>query len=145
MAVYQPVDHERIEREIDKLLGGGIGDYLFLSRRGLCRLCAMAAAYDQDSFANSDWLAFRGMTLWPILALFLHVEQVVDGQPWGSVTLLDYQATARDIATFSPLTPAQRERHIRLTAKRYLTRPRLCSMLEVIQYLKTGEVKTTWT
>lgn len=136
--IYQPVEDERMEQETDKLLCGGIGDFLFLSRRGLCRLCPIGAAYNRDNFANSDWLAFRGMTLWPILALFLHVEKFVDGRPWGSVTLLDYQAAARDIAIYSPLSPAQRERHIRLVVKRYLTRPQLCSMMEVIQYLKTG-------
>ena len=137
-AVYQPVEDGRMEQEIVKLEQGGPGDYLFLARRGLCRLCTLSAAYDKDNFANSDWLAFRGMGMWPIIALFLHVEGTVDGRPWGSVTLLDYEAAARDIAIFSPLSLAQRERHTRLMAGRYVSRPRLCSMLEVIQYLKTG-------
>ena len=49
------------------------------------------------------------------------------------------------IATFSPLSQAQRERHIKLLVKRYTQRPGLCSMLDLIHSLKTGEVKTRWT
>ena len=94
----------------------------------------------------ADWLAFRGMAMWPVVALFLHVDRVAEGRPWGSVTLLDYQAVAKDIATFSPLPQAQRERHIKLLVKRYTQRPGLCSMLDMIHYLKTGkEVKPRWT
>ncbi len=145
MPVYQPVEYGRIEQAIDDLECGKAEDYLFLARRGLCRLSTMTAAYDRDNFANSDWLAFRGMHLWPIIALYLHVDRVAEGRPWGSVTLLDYQAVAKDIATFSPLSQAQRERHIKLLVKRYTQRPGLCSMLDMIHYLKTGEVKKTWT
>lgn len=136
--MYQPIEEGRMEQEIAKLEQGGLGDYLFLARRGLCRLCTLSAAYDKDNFANSDWLAFRGMTQWPVIALFLHVERKKDERPWGSVTLLDYEAVARDISIYSPLSQSQRERHIRLMAGRYVSRPRLCSMLEVIQYLKVG-------
>lgn len=143
--VYQPVEADRIDRDIAKLRRHEAEDYLFLARRGLCRLSTMTAAYDQYDSANADWMAFRGMTMWPVLALFLHVDWVAEGRPWGSVTLLDYQAVAKDIATFSPLSQAQRERHIKLLVKRYTQRPGLCSMLDVIHYLKTGEVKKTWT
>lgn len=59
--VYQPVEYGRIEQAIDDLECGKAEDYLFLARRGLCRLSTMTAAYDRDNFANSDWLAFRGM------------------------------------------------------------------------------------
>ena len=136
--VYQPVEDERIEQAIVDLEYGEANDYLFLARRGLCRLSTIAAAYDRNNFANSDWLAFRGMTHWPIIALFLHVEEVVDHRPWGSVTLLDYQAAAKDIKTFSQLPERQCRRHAELMARRYAVQTRLCSMLEVIQYLKTG-------
>ncbi|MCQ4721166.1 hypothetical protein NE659_28430, partial [Flavonifractor plautii] len=75
---------------------------------------------------------------WPVLALFLHVEKFVGGRPWGSVTLLDYREAARDAETFSALTGPQRERHLKLLRKRYLQKVQYCSILEVIQYLKTG-------
>ncbi len=142
--VYQPVEFDRVEREIAKLRRCEAEDYLFLSRRGLCRLSTLAAAYDSADTANTDWLAFRGMGLWPIVALFLHVDQATGGQPWGSVTLLDYQAAAKDIDTFSKLPDKQRDRHVARIAKRYAGLTRYCSILEVIQYLKTGEVKTIW-
>ena len=143
--VYQPVEPARIERDIERLQRHEAEDYLFLVRRGLCRLSTLPAAYDEHDPAHADWMAFRGMSIWPIAALFLHVDKVAEGRPWGSVTLLDYQAAAKDIATFSPLSQAQRERHIKLLVKRYTQRPGLCSMLDLIHYLKTGEVKTRWT
>ena len=143
--VYQPVEPARIERDIERLQRHEVEDYLFLVRRGLCRLSTLPAAYDEHDPAHADWMAFRGMSIWPIAALFLHVDSTVEGRPWGSVTLLDYQAAAKDIATFSPLSQAQRERHIKLLVKRYTQRPGLCSMLDLIHYLKTGEVKTRWT
>ena len=143
--VYQPVEPARIERDIERLQRHEAEDYLFLVRRGLCRLSTLPAAYDEHDPAHADWMAFRGMSIWPIAALFLHVDSTVEGRPWGSVTLLDYQAVAKDIATFSPLSQAQRERHIKLLVKRYTQRPGLCSMLDLIHYLKTGEVKTRWT
>ena len=136
--VYQPVDGERIEQAVIDLECGDAEDYLFLARRGLCRLSTIAAAYDRNNFANSDWLAFRRMRQWPIIALFLHVDEVVDKRPWGSVTLLDYQAAAKDIKTFSQLPERQNRRHAEQMAMRYAGQARLCSMLEVIQYLKTG-------
>ena len=136
--VYQPVECERIEQAIADLECGEAEDYLFLARRGLCRLSTMAAAYDRNNFANSDWLAFRGMHLWPIIALYLHVDNIVDKRPWGSVTLLDYQTAAKDINTFSQLPERQRGRHVLMMAKRYAGQTHYCSMLEVIQYLKTG-------
>ena len=57
---------------------------------------------------------------------------------WGSVTLLDYREAARDAETFSALAGPQRERHLKLMRKRYLQKVQYCSILEVIQYLKTG-------
>ena len=56
----------------------------------------------------------------------------------GSVTLLNYREAARDAETFSALTGPQRERHLKLLRKRYLQKVQYCSILEVIQYLKTG-------
>lgn len=73
-----------------------------------------------------------------MLALFLHVEKFVGGRPWGSVTLLDYREAAHDAETFSALAGPQRERHLKLLRKRYLQKVQYCSILEVIQYLKTG-------
>lgn len=53
-------------------------------------------------------------------------------------TLLDYREAAHDAETFSALAGPQRERHLKLLRKRYLQKVQYCSILEVIQYLKTG-------
>ena len=63
---------------------------------------------------------------------------------WGSVTLLDHQTTVEDVRIFSALPESQRERHIRLMVKRYQRRVTYCSMLEAIQYLKTGGGESQW-
>ena len=118
--LYQPIEAGSIELDLLKLQQGGAADYLFLARRERC------------------WLAFQDRAGWPVLALFLHVEKFVGGRTWGSVTLLDYREAAHDAETFSALAGPQRERHLKLMRKRYLQKVQYCSILEVIQYLKTG-------
>lgn len=113
-------------------------DYLFLARRGWCGLFGFPAIYEKDSYANLCWTACRAVPSGPAIALLLHVDKCVEGQPWGSVTLLDYRAVAEDVEIFASLPPAQRERHIKLILRRYLRNPRYCCVREVIEYLKTG-------
>ena len=62
----------------------------------------------------------------------------------GSVTLLDHRTAVEDVRIFSALPESQRERHIRLIVKRYQRRVTYCSMLEAIQYLKTGGGESQW-
>ena len=121
-----------------KLQQGGAADYLFLARRERSWLFDPPRVYEPGSYENLCWLAFQNRAGWPVLALFLHVEKFVGGRPWGSVTLLDYREAARDAETFSALAGPQRERHLKLMRKRYLQKFQYCSILEVIQYLKTG-------
>lgn len=130
-----------VEREVAVLQRSQHTDYLFLAQRGRCRLSTLSAAYAPDTLANRDWLDCQGTTAWPVVALYLHTDKTVEGLPWGSVTLLDQQAAVEDVRIFSALTESQRERHIRLIVKRYQRCATYCSMLEAIQYLKTGEVK----
>jgi len=42
------------------------------------------------------------------------------------------------VEAFSALTGPQRKRRLKLLRKRYLQKVQYCSILEVIQYLKTG-------
>lgn len=121
-----------------KLQRGGQADYLFLARREKCWLFAPPRVYKPGSYENLCWLAYQDRAGWPVLALFLHVEKFVDGRPWGSVTLLDYLEMAHDVERASQLPAPQRERHLNLLIKRYLQKVQYCSVLEVIQYLKTG-------
>ena len=132
-----------------KLQQGGAADYLFLARRERSWLFDPPRVYEPGSYENLCWLAFQNRAGWPVLALFLHVEKFVGGRPWGSVTLLDYPTAAQNVGAFSELSPPQREtfsalagpqreRHLKLMRKRYLQKVQYCSILEVIQYLKTG-------
>ena len=136
--LYQPTEAGSIELDLLKLQQGGAADYLFLARRERSWLFDPPRVYEPGSYENLCWLAFQNRAGWPVLALFLHVEKFVGGRPWGSVTLLDYREAARDAETFSALAGPQRERHLKLLRKRYLQKVQYCSILEVIQYLKTG-------
>ena len=133
-----------VEREVAELQRFRHTDYLFLAWNGRCRLSTLPAVYEPDTPANLDWLAYRGVTPWPVVALYLHTDKAVERLPWGSVTLLDHQTTVEDVRIFSPLPESQRERHIRLLSKRYANHTCYCSMLEVIQYLKTGRGESQW-
>lgn len=141
---YQSVEALDVEREAAVLQRSRHTDYLFLAWNGRCRLSTLPTVYEPDTPANLDWLACRGVTPWPVIALYLHVDKAVEGLPWGSVTLLDQQATMEDVRIFSALPESQRERHIRLLSKRYANHTCYCSMLEVIQYLKTGRGESQW-
>ena len=138
LPVYQPTDHKDLELDLWKLQRDGPTDYLFLARREKCWLFAPPRVYEPGSYENLCWLAYQERGGWPVLALFLHVEKRLGGQPWGSVTLLDYRSSARDVEIFSALPRLQRDRHLKLLVHWYLQKVQYCSILEVIQYLKTG-------
>lgn len=143
--VYLPVTAEHIEPDIAKLGRGEETDYLFLARREKCWLFDLPSVYTPNSYENLTWTYGRITPHIPVAVLFLHVDRMVEGRPWGSVTLLDYADTAKDVELFSPLPHAQRERHIRLMVKRYQRNVRCCTILDVIQYLKGKEVNMVWT
>ena len=75
-----------------------------------------------------------------VIALFLHIEKTVRGQPWGSVTLLEYPIVAQDVGVLSELSPALRKRHVRQMVRRYTRNVRYCSIQDVLIYLKAREV-----
>ena len=133
-----------VERSIALLQRRRHTDYLFLAHRGRCRLSDLPTVYEPGAPANLEWLACQGVTAWPVIALFLRADKTVEGQPWGSVTLLNHQTAAEDVRIFSALPESQRERHIRLLSKRFANHTCYCSMLEVIQYLKTGRGESQW-
>jgi len=69
---------------------------------------------------------------------------MIEGQPWGSVTILDYQTALEDIEASVPLSHDQREQHIRQMTRRYLRNPQYGSTQEIIQHLRrAGE--NQWT
>lgn len=133
-----PVTDESIDLDLAKLARCEHTDYLFLARREKSFLFPLPSVYDAGTFENIMWQSWRGITHIPIAALHLHVTKVLDARPWGSVTLLDYQATTQDVEIFSVLPEAERERHIQLIVKRCTRQACYCSIRELIEYLKTG-------
>lgn len=138
---YRFLAADRLELSIARLCRQEYTDFLFLARTPWCWLFDFPAVYDSGTYANLCALAYQGIPGRPVITLFLHIDKTVEGLPWGSVTLLDYSTAAQDVGVFSELPPAQRERHIRLIVRRYTRNARYCSVREVIEYLKTGEVK----
>ncbi len=136
--IYQPMSRGSIDRSVTALLRQPLTDSLFLARRRRCRLSGLAAVYEPDTPANLDWLACLGRTARPVIALYLHTDRIKDGVPWGSVTLLDSRNAAEDVRAVSALPEDRRELQVRRLTDRYQNHVRYCSMLEVIQYLKTG-------
>ena len=138
---YRFLAADRLELSIGRLCRQEYTDFLFLARTPWCWLFDLSAVYDSGTYANLCALAYQGVPGGPVIALFLHIDKTVEGLPWGSVSLLDYPTAAQNVGAFSELSPPQRERHIRLTVRRYTRNARHCSIREVIEYLKTGEVK----
>ena len=136
--VYQAVTETSVEQAVAELNRCEQADALFLARREKCHLFTLPAVYTPDSYANLTWTYGVLTPRTPVTALFLHITTTVEGRPWGSVTLLDYPATARDVEIFSALPEPERARHIELIRRRCTRSVRYCTILEVIQYLKTG-------
>ena len=136
--IYQPVNRGDVDRSVSALLRQPLTDSLFLSRRRRCRLSGLAAVYEPDTPDNLDWLACLGRAARPVIALYLHTDRIKDGAPWGSVTLLNSRNAAEDVRAVSALPEGQRALQIRRLIDRYQNHVRYCSVLEVIQYLKTG-------
>ena len=136
--IYFPVPDKSVDRDIQAMRKSGDSDFLFLARRNKTGLFDLPSVYTPGSAANLIWTRRPSPSCLPTAALFFHVERSVANGPWGSVTLLNYPDSVRDVETFAPLAPGIRARHIRLIAKRYIRDVRYCSMMEVIQYLKTG-------
>ena len=128
---YRFLAADRLELSIGRLCRQEYTDFLFLARTPWCWLFDLSAVYDSGTYANLCALAYQGVPGGPVIALFLHIDK----------TVLDYPTAAQNVGAFSELSPPQRERHIRLTVRRYTRNARHCSIREVIEYLKTGEVK----
>lgn len=138
MPTYHPIPAERIEEHVAALTQAGAGDFLFLARREKSYLFTLPAVYTADSYENLTWTYGLSMPHVPVVALFLRIFKVAEAHPIGSVTLLDYPATARDVEVFAPLPALQKERHIQLITKRCTKQTSYCSLLELMEFLKIG-------
>lgn len=138
---YQPIEAADLDMSISKLYQQDFADCFFLARQTWCDLFEASSIYEKGGYANLCWLVWQGIPGGgPVIALFLHIEKIIAGRPWGSVTLLDYSATVRDVITVSELPPSRRKQCCKLIAKRYTRNAGYCSMWDTIRYLKTGEV-----
>ena len=137
-AAYQPIDHDSLKAELEILEQSRYNDYLFLARKDRFRLMALSEVYTADSDANRFFSMFEVQTCWPILALLLHVEYMESGAHRGSVILMDYPELVRDVTLFERFPDAQREGHIKQLITRCVRYAPQCTMVDLIEYLKTG-------
>ena len=82
---------------IAKLCRQEYTDFLFLARTPWCCIFGFPTVYVCGSYANLCTLACCSAPGGAVTALFLHIEKTVRGQPWGSVTLLEYPIVAQDV------------------------------------------------
>ena len=137
-AAYQPINCDSLKAELEILAQNGYSDNLFLARKDCFRLMALSEVYTAGSDANRLLAMFEVQTCWPVLALLLHVEYMESGIHRGSVILMDYPELVRDVVLFDRLPNTQRERHIKQMISRCLRYAPQCTMMELIEYLKTG-------
>ena len=137
-AVYQPIDRDSLKAELEILEQSRYNDYLFLARKDRFRLMALSEVYTAGSDANGFLSMFEVQTCWPVLALLLHVEYMESGIHRGSVILMDYPELVRDVTLFERLPDAQREGHIKQLINRCVRYAPQCTMVDLIEYLKTG-------
>ena len=137
-ATYQPIDRDSLKAELEILEQSRHNDYLFLARKDRFRLMPLSEVYTAGSDANGFLTLFEVQTCWPVLALTLHVEYMESGIHRGSVVLMDYFELVRDVALFDRLPDAQREGHIKQLITRCVRYAPQCTMVDLIEYLKTG-------
>ena len=137
-AAYQPINCDSLKAELEILAQNGYSDDLFLAQKGRFRLMALSEVYTADSDANRLLSMFEVQTCWPVLTLLLHAEYMEVDVRRGSVVLMDYPELVRDVVLFDQLPNTQRERHIKQMISRYLRYAPQCTMMELIEYLKTG-------
>ena len=137
-AAHQPIDRDSLKAELEILEQSRYNDYLFMARKDRFRLMALSEVYTAGSDANGFLALFEVQTCWPVLMLLLHVEYTESGVHRGSAVLMDYSELVRDVALFDRLPNTQRERHIKQMISRCLRYAPQCTMMELIEYLKTG-------
>lgn len=114
-------------------------DYLFLARREKSYLFPIREVYEAESYAYLCWTAYTVPTGVPVDALYLHVSRVTHGCPFGSVTVLDYAASALDVEQFAGRPSRERAAHIKRISKHYRAHARIGSTMDFINRLKESE------
>ena len=127
------LDIEKLERMEDR-------DYLFLVRREKSYLFPVSDVYLAESYAYLCWTAYRLFFEPKVDALYLHISSVTQDRPFGIVTVLDYDASARDVEKFAVGSQKKAAAHIRRLLRHYRTHVQIGSTMDFIKYLrKAGE------
>ena len=92
--------------------------------------------YLAESYANLCWTAYLGFPGPHVDALYLHVSRAVHGHPFGSVTVLDYAASAQDAERFAARTRREAAPHVRRVVRHYRTHVQIGSTLDFIKILR---------
>lgn len=136
-ADYRPqLDPDSLTLDIRKLERQEDRDYLFLARREKSYLFSVEDVYLAESYANLCWTAYLGFPGPHVDALYLHVSRAVHGHPFGSVTVLDYAASAQDAERFSTRTRREAAPHVRRVVRHYRTHVQIGSTLDFIKILR---------
>lgn len=143
-AEYRPqLDRESLALDIRKLERQEDRDYLFLARREKSYLFPISEVYRAESYAYLCWTAYTRRRNVPVDALYLHISRVVHGHPIGTVTVLDYPASALDVEQYAILPEQEAASHVRHICKHYRRHARIGSTMDFIQEL-IKEGKTEW-
>ena len=123
------LDLRKLERQEDR-------DYLFLARREKSYLFSVEDVYLAGSYANLCWTAYLGFHGPHVDALYLHTSRAVHGHPFGSVTVLDYAASAQDAERFAARTRREAAPYVRRVVRHYRTHVQIGSTLDFIKILR---------
>ena len=137
-AEYQPTDRNILTAELEMVAQNKDNDYLLLAQKGSFRVMTLSEVYTCGSSSNAFLHSLEAQICRPILAMLLHVEYMESGIHRGSVILMDYPELVRDVALFDRLPDAQREGHIKQLINRCVRYAPQCTMVDLIEYLKTG-------
>ncbi len=139
-AEYRPqLDRNSLELDLRTLERSEDRDFLFLARREKCYLFPISQVYQLDSYAYLCWTAYLSRDHLPVDALYLHRTGTVNGRPFGTVTVLDYAASARDVERFVAPTEQSAALHIQRRIKHDRHHARIGSTMDFIQMLKKEE------
>ncbi len=136
-AEYRPqLDRNSLEVDIRTLERSEDRDFLFLARREKCYLFPISQVYQLDSYAYLCWTAYLNRDYLRVDALYLHRTDTVNGWPLGTVTVLDYTASARDVERFAMPTEQSAAPHIQRIIEHYRYHARIGSTLDFISAVK---------
>ncbi len=136
-AEYRPqLDRNSLKLDIRTLERSEDRDFLFLARREKCYLFPMSQVYQMDSYAYLCWTAYLGRDYLPVDALYLHRTGTVNGCPLGTVTVLDYTASARDVERYAAPAEQSAALHIQRRIKHDRHHARIGSTTDFIEMLK---------